>query len=122
MAKILISTVAPSGQFFRLGRAWTKDGVVVEQSDFSDAEWEILASDQMLHIRPAPAEAELAAASDEALVEAVKVAISEMAPGDFQQDGKPKLSVLKELMPEEKSRITAQLRDQVWAALAPAAN
>lgn len=117
---ILIAAVAAQG-FFRLGRFWPKAGQVVDVSEFSEAEWQVLSAEPALRIGPAPdAEPEAAAAETAGLVEAVKAAIGQLGAEDFQKDGKPKLEALKERLPEAK--ITAAIRDQVWAELLPKAD
>lgn len=116
----LISAAASavSDVFYRLGRAWSKDGTVVCRDEFSADEWGILKAEKMLHIGPAPDEAEAAAAADETAVERIKAVLGDLQPDDFQKDGKPKLDVLKAKLPE--LAVTAALRDQAWAAVKPA--
>lgn len=117
--KILVKTVADPGPFFRLGRGWTKAGVVVEQAEFSDDEWALLAGEPMLHVGPAPDEAEIAQVQADDLGDRLKAMIAGLEADSFGKDGKPRLDALRAALPEAKDQITAELRDQVWAGVKP---
>lgn len=52
-----------------------------------------------------------------ALAERVRAAIAALEPGDFDQNGKPKLGALREALPDDAKAITADLRDEVYTAL-----
>ncbi len=117
--KVLVKTTADPGPFHRCGRAWTKAGVVVDRDELSKAEWERLAAEPMLHIGPAPDEAELAEADTAILTDELRRIIAGLDADGFGKDGKPKLEALRAALPKAKDQITAELRDQVWAALTP---
>jgi len=120
--KIKISARDPRG-FRRLGRRWPQDGVVVAQEDFSETDWEILMREPHLILTPIKAgEEEDAAEAAElsAALAAIKGAIAELGAEAFQKDGKPKLDALKAALPE--IIVTAALRDQAWAEVAPPAS
>ena len=117
MAKdLLISTTAPSGLFFRLGRAWTKAGVPVARDAFTDEEWAVLQAEPMLHIGPAPSASEDAATAEDDLRARVRVAIAGLAEADFEA-GAPKLDALRAALPDVRRGLTARLVAEVWDAL-----
>lgn len=122
MRKLLITTVAAAGLFFRLGRAWTKDGITVSQDEFSEDEWNILAAEPMLHIAPAPvSDAPEADPAEDALRSALREAIGKLEPGDFAEDGVPKAEVIRKLLPSSTKGVTKALVAEVWAELKPVA-
>jgi len=117
--KIKISARDPRG-FRRLGRRWPQGGTTVSQDAFSEAEWEILMREPQLILTPIKAGEEEDAAEAAALsaaLAAIKGAIAELGAEAFQKDGKPKLDALKAALPE--IIVTAALRDQAWAEVAP---
>lgn len=116
MRLLMISTTAASGLFHRCGRAFTAEGVVVAQDEFSEAEWERLAAEPMLHIRPAPEEAELAVAAEDDLKAQLRRVIAGLAPADFGEDGVPLADPIRKALPGI-SGITKKLVAEVWAAL-----
>ena len=117
--KIKISARDPRG-FRRLGRRWPQGGVTVSQEDFSETDWVILMREPHLILTPIKAGEEEDAAEAAALsaaLAAIKDAIADLGAESFQKDGKPKLDALKAALPEIP--VTAALRDQAWAEVAP---
>ena len=104
--------------FFRLGRAWTKEGTVVPADEFTEAEWAVLAAEPMLHIGPAPSDAEVTETGEREVIDAIKAALGDLTPDDFDANGKPKVAALKARLPDQP--ITAALRDAAWAEVTPA--
>ncbi|SFQ14325.1 hypothetical protein SAMN05421853_102105 [Roseivivax halotolerans] len=107
----------------RCGRVFSTSGTVVALGEFENDEWKRLEADKYLHIREArddevaaqavtaePLDAEAAAELAERLDEVIRA----LEPGDFGQDGKPKITAIRKWLPEEKDRIDATLRDAVW--------
>jgi len=119
---LLIKAVATAlhGTFFRLGRAWPKEGTVVAEDEFSSEEWAVLKAEPMLHIVPAPHELEVAAADDRRAIDAIKAAIGTLPPEEFDAQGKPKVAALKAALPGVA--VTAALRDAAWAEVNPPAS
>lgn len=119
MAKLLkIAAIAEAG-FFRAGRHWPKEGVVIGPGDLAEIDMERILAEPNLHVQPVDGDAP-AALSDEDLKAALKTAIGNLEAGDFDQKGQPKVEALREAVPEGKDRITAKLRDEVWAEVKPA--
>ena len=119
MASLLkIAAIAASG-FFRAGRFFPKDGVTVPVTDLTEADILRIRADPNLHVQDIEGDgAELI--SDADLTELVKVAIGTLAEDGFDKAGKPKLDALRAALPDAKDRITAELRDAIWAELKPA--
>lgn len=115
--KLLVRTTAPSGTFFRAGRAWTKEGTVLDHGDLTAATWEILRAEPLIHIGPAPDDAEVAAAEAGDLKEAVRKAIARLDNEGFGQDGTPLLDAVRKAMPEGSPTITKKLVSDIWAEL-----
>lgn len=115
--KILVRTTAPSGTFFRAGRAWTKAGTVLEQGDLTRQTWAILEAEPMIHIGPAPDDAELAAASADDLKALVRKAIAGLGDESFGQDGVPLLDAVRKELPEGSPAVTRKLVSDIWAEL-----
>jgi hypothetical protein len=46
--------------------------------------------------------------------------LQKLDPSDFEADGRPKLSAVKERLPEHAKKVTPKLVDQIWAGLKPA--
>ena len=117
---LMVASVAQAG-FFRCGRFWPKDGVVVDPLEFTEEQWERLAAEPMLHITPAPDAAEVAAIEASLdLTARIKAAIGTLEAGDFEADGRPKLGAVKERLPDEAKKVTAKVLADVWAELKPA--
>lgn len=119
MSKLIkIAALAQAG-FFRAGRFWPYEGVVVDAEELGEAALERIANDRNLRIEPAPegaTVADVAAATDD-LRTLIIAAISNL-PGDaFGSSGAPNLGPLREALPDHASRITGALRDEVWAEL-----
>lgn len=116
--KLLVKTTAPADPFYRLGRAFTKEGVIVARDEFTEAEWAIIVAEPLLHIGPAPeGVAEAAAASD--LAERIRVVIAELDQADFAEDGSPKPEAVRARLPG-MTGVTKKAVAEVWAALKPA--
>lgn len=115
-ALLHVAALAAAG-FFRLGRHWTKEGVVIHRDEFTDAEWAVLTAEPALRIAPAPAGAEVEAAGARSSIDLIKAVLGDLAAEDFQKDGKPKLDALKAKLPDLK--VTAELRDAAWAEANP---
>ncbi|MDQ7775167.1 MAG: hypothetical protein Q4615_04255 [Paracoccus aminovorans] len=115
--KVLVRTTAPSGTFHRAGRAWTKEGTVLDQGDLTRETWEILRAEPLIHIGPAPDDAEVAAAEADVLKDAVRRAIAGLDNDGFGQDGTPLLDAVRKALPEGSAAITKKLVSDVWAEL-----
>lgn len=114
MRLVLISAV--SGLFYRCGRAFTTEGVVVAPDEFSEAEWRRLQDEPHLHIRPAPEEAELALAAEDDLKTPLRRVIAGLTPAEFGEDGAPLADAIRKALPGT-SGITKKLVAEVWAEL-----
>ena len=114
--KLIVRTTAPGGTFFRAGRAWTKEGTILDQADLSREAWAILRAEPLIHIGPAPDAAELAAAETGDLNALVRKAIANLAPEEFGQDGVPLLDALRKQLPEG-TVVTKKLVSEVWGKL-----
>jgi hypothetical protein len=121
MAKrVLIAAVAGvlGASFRRLGHDWPKTGRVVDATDFSQADWDVLVAEPMLHIGPAPTDA---AEEDLTLRDAVKAALGKLSPEDFT-DGLPNLAAVKKAVGGKAAKnITADLVAEVLAGAQSAA-
>lgn len=115
--KVIVRTTAPSGTFHRAGRAWTKDGTVLEQGDLSRETWAVLEAEPLIHIGPAPDDAEVAAIAADALNAQIREAIATLENDGFGQDGVPLLDAVRKAMPKGSAVITKKLLTEVWAAL-----
>lgn len=102
--------------FFRAGRAWPKDGVTIPVTDLTEADLQRIKAEPRLHVEEIDADA-VDEISDEELRALLSQAIAALEPDAFGQDGKPKLEALRSALPDEKKRITAEMRDEVWVAL-----
>lgn len=123
MTKLVLIKAAASalhGSFRRLGRTFTTEGSIVNPADFSPAEWDVLVGEKMLHIGPAPDDAEVAV-DDSALREVIKGAISKLQAEDFGDDGLPKVDALRKVLPAKTKGVTSTLIAEVWAAVKPPA-
>lgn len=116
MKRILISTVAAAGLFHRCGRAFTREGVILAADGFTEEEWAVLQAEPMLHIRLAPEDAELAAASEDDLKAQLRGVIATLEPADFGEDGVPLAEALRKQLPGTAG-ITKKLVAEVWAGL-----
>lgn len=117
--KVLIRAAAHAlgGMFFRLGRKWTAEGVVVDRSEFTETDWLRLANEKMLHIGPVP---EGVAAEVDAvdLKAAIKTAIAHLEPAEFDEASRePKLDAVRKLV--ARKGVTKALLAEVWAELTP---
>ena len=114
---VLIAATAAAG-FWRCGKHFTKSGIVAKVEDFTKEQWARLAEEPMLKLAAAT---DIAAATDEADTaarsERLQEAISSLSADDFQNDGKPKLTALNELLSDEPGKVTGAERDAAFAAL-----
>lgn len=115
--KLIVRTSAPSGTFHRAGRVWTKDGTVLHEADLSRETWAILQAEPLIHIGPAPDDAEVEAMSAEVLKAMIREAIAALEDGGFGQDGAPLLDAVRKAMPEGSPAITKKLVSDVWTEL-----
>lgn len=115
--KLLVRTTAEAGSFFRAGRAWTRGGTVLEQGDLSRETWATLRAEPLIHIGPAPDDAEVAAAEAADLKGLVRKAIAGLGNDDFGQDGTPLLEAVRKALPEGRPAVTKKLVSEVWAEL-----
>lgn len=117
---IKVSAVAATG-FFRAGHFWPHEGKIVSIDDLGEDIVKRLAEEPRLHVTPADeAAVDAQKADDTAIADAIKSIIGDLGPDDFDKTGKPKLAALQERLPEMKAKITADLRDAVWADVKPA--
>lgn len=115
--KLLVRTTAPLGTFFRAGRAWTRGGIVLDQGDLTREAWATLRAEPLIHIGPAPDDAEVAAAEAGDLNLAVRHAIAALDSDGFGQDGTPLLDAVRKALPEGAPTISKKLVSDVWAEL-----
>lgn len=126
MSLIFITAlVAPALQgFWRCGKFFPRDGIVVQAKDFTEAQIERLIGEPMLRVSE-PTEEQLKAhnmtisedGTSSRLPTAISEAIKSLSAEDFQQDGKPRLEALNELLKEEFGKVNATDRDQAWETL-----
>lgn len=113
----IAATVAAG--FWRAGRHWPHEGVVVNPAELAEGVLERLKAEPMLRVTPVNAAHPPQSLDDAQLAEALKAVIATLEQEDFGKDGKPKIPALKERLPDEKDRITVELRDAVWDAVKP---
>ena len=112
-AKLKISSV-PANGFWRCGRHFTKTGVLVKASDFTEQQLKRLNDEPMLRVVPATKDD---AGLAEERVASIVAGIKTLAAQDFQRDGKPKLDALDELLGDELGKIAAPERNEIWDQL-----
>lgn len=112
--KFIIAALAATG-FWRCGTYFPQAGKVVLADDFDEKQWEILKAEPKLRIR----EADKDDLEDlEARADTIAEAIKALAPADFQNDGKPKVAALNELLAGDlDTKVSADERNTVWDAL-----
>jgi hypothetical protein len=121
MTKLLIKATQEIGRC-RVGQFWPQAGRVVAEADFTEEEWAALTGDPMLHISPAPDEAEVAAAEATAtLRQLVAEAIGMLDVADFDAAGVPKVGAVVAKLPPDTKGVTKALLAEVWAGMKPAA-
>lgn len=120
MAKTFLKIAATSATtFFRAGRAWPKEGAIVPVTDLTEADIAWIRAEPMLRVEEVdPTEA--AAPAEDAIKAALRDVIAALPAEGFGQDGKPKLDAIRKELPDLK--ISAELRDAVWAELKPPAS
>ncbi|WP_296639302.1 hypothetical protein [Roseinatronobacter sp.] len=117
-----IAAIAAAG-FYRAGQFWPHEGVVIDPDTLDPGVMARLEAEPNLHIEPAP-DGETAAEvvqADDALRERIRAAIGDLPAEAFGADGTPNLTPLRRALPEDAKRITAELRDDIWAGLKPPA-
>lgn len=112
--KFKISSRKDAG-FWRCGVHFPKAGKVVAQDDFTEGQWEVLKAEPQLHVADASKE-DVAMDADRA--EAIAEIITSLADTDYQKDGKPKVDAINTLLAEDTPKVTAQERNEIWAAMA----
>ena len=117
MARVLITTSAALGLFFRLGRAFTKAGEVFDQGDFTEDQWAVLAKEPLLHIAAAPTEADTAKADEDKLAKALKAAFGKLAKEDFDADGLPLSEAMHRLLPTWAKGTSPEVIALAWSSL-----
>jgi hypothetical protein len=121
MTKLLIKATQAIGRC-RVGEFWPHTGRVVAEDDFTEEEWAALAGDPILHISPAPDEAEVAAAeATVTLRQLVAEAIGMLDVADFDAAGVPKVAAVVAKLPPDTKGVTKALLAEVWAGMKPAA-
>lgn len=106
--------------FWRCGKHFPQKGLLVDLAEFTEDEIKRLTDEPMLRITE-PTEEQMAAAENgdaEGVAELrhdLADVLRSLAAEDFQKDGKPKMAVIKTLMPE--AVVSAKLRDEVWATV-----
>jgi len=123
MAKLIKIAALASAGFYRAGRFWPHEGVVVDADTLMPGVLARLEAERNLRIERVPAgqtTAEVVQAND-ALRDRIKAAIAELPADAFGSDGAPKLGALREALPADAKRITSELRDDIWAGLKPPA-
>ncbi len=119
---VKIAAIAAAG-FYRAGQFWPHEGVVIDPDTLDPGVMARLEAEPNLHIEPAP-DGETAAEvvqADDALRERIRAAIGDLPAEAFGADGTPNLTPLRRALPEDAKRITAELRDDIWAGLKPPA-
>lgn len=109
--------------FWRCGKHFPQKGLLVDLKEFSEDQLERLKNEPMLRVTE-PTKEQLKAAKSGATGNSdaegsatqrfdLGEVMRSLAAEDFQKDGKPKMHVIKTLMPEVT--VSAALRDEVWA-------
>ncbi|WP_296763023.1 HI1506-related protein [Sediminimonas sp.] len=112
MSMYLISSTRPDG-FFRCGTFFPREGRRVAANAFSEAQWARLHAEPSLKIAPAPDDTPGADAEARA---AIAEAIADLDASAYQQDGKPKVAALRDVLADDVL-ITAAIRDEVFQAM-----
>ncbi len=112
-----IAAVAVQG-FFRAGRHWPHEGVIMPVADLTEGDLKRIRAEPNLHVEEV--DGDRPDLSDDDLRAALMAAITALSDDSFGQDGKPKLEPLRAALPDQADRITAKLRDEIWAGLRPA--
>jgi hypothetical protein len=118
MSMMIKITATVATGFWRCGKHFTKDGVTVALSDFTQEQWERLKAEPMLHLSEAGStEVTEPAGSDTERFDTINGGIRILTAEDFQKDGKPRLEALNTLLSDELGKITGAERDTVWDQL-----
>ena len=115
MSKEFLIKAKSDAGFYRCGRHFTKEGVRVDQNDFSADDWQRLEDEPMLQMTKSGADS--ATLSDEDRQIAIVEAIKTLKADDFQRDGKPKLDDLNTILPKDLGKIKGAERDAAWQVL-----
>lgn len=107
-----------AAHFYRLGRKWTKEGVVVDAREFVEEQWEVLQTEVNLNVREATKE-EIAkrdsggdavlTASPMSMAEVVDTlieAIPALLDAEFTKDGKPRMKALRKAVEIDAALVT----------------
>lgn len=126
-----ISAPGVAGHIWRCGVRLTDAGAVFERGAFTVREWARLRADPAVKVEPLDEAAPDGAAEDEAeeialvedeapdpVDELVRV-IPGLEPGDFTQDGQPRMRALRSALPDmDDALITDAARDEAMRRLA----
>ena len=110
---VLLAATTATG-FWRCGKFFPKEGIVVDIAEFTEEQWERLKAEGMLKISKATK------AVKENLEERagrIAEAIQSLTAEDFQRDGKPRLEALNDLLADDLGKIMGAERDLVWDEL-----
>ncbi|PTE15938.1 hypothetical protein [Pseudogemmobacter blasticus] len=120
MKRLIIKATAAAG-FFRCGVHWPEAGKTVSRDEFTPEQWTILKDEPNLRIGPAPEDTvDVAGAIEDSLRVSVRDAIGQLEPGDFGEDGLPKVEALRKALPTGTKGLTKALVAEIWAELKPA--
>lgn len=121
MKKLLIKATQEIGRC-RVGQFWPHTGRVVADADFTKEEWVALAGDPILHISPAPDEAEAAAAEATVMLrQLVAEILGKLETADFDAEGFPLPDSVLGKLPRGTKGVSKKLVAEVWAGMKPAA-
>lgn len=113
--KLRIRSVAAAYGFYRCGRMFPPEGIIVDSAEFEPAQLQAIRSEARLHVEEVSEDDIAGTATGEAeAIAAITAAFGRLEAADYGNDGKPKLDALRKLLPDVK--ITAALRDAAWAA------
>lgn len=124
-----VSAPGTAGHIWRCGVRLTDAGAVFERGAFTAREWARLRADPAVKVEPldeaAPEDAvedeEITLVEDEAPgpVDGLVRVIPGLEPGDFTQDGQPRMRALRAALPEmDDALITDAARDEAMRRLA----
>lgn len=124
-----VSAPGIAGHIWRCGVRLTDAGAVFERGAFTAREWARLRADPAVKVEPLdeaapdePAEAEeIALVEDDAPgpVDELARVIPGLEPGDFTQDGQPRMRALRTALPDmDDALITDAARDEAMRRLA----
>ena len=110
-----IAAVAAAG-FYRAGRFWPHEGVVIDPAELGEETLAPLGAEPMLHVtRADPAETEAAEALG--LRGQIRAALGTLEPEGFDETGAPRAEVVRKALPKGTRGVTAALVAEVWAEI-----